>query len=157
MLSFLGWALAINALIHLIIWGWIFPVAALAACRDLQPQLFSLDPNRVDLGNDQIGMELFHGYRILGSTPVSRPLVWLLIGSMKLGLLTHPLTFTVLCFWPRHGLRLAGWDLLICFQCCSFEVYRGASRVGRFPFMPWGLPFFNAILTARGVPRPTGD
>ena len=101
---------------------------------------------------DSSGEDYFHGYRILGRTPISRLQLWLLMLNLNLGMVSKPALLGVLCFVPRHGLRIGKTELLICFECLRGESYRGSRQRGSFGFWPFGAPFFNRILRAHGIP-----
>ncbi len=67
----------------------------------------------------------------------------------------------VMCFNPRHGVRIRSGDtthdLIICYECSQVMIFRGDMRVGDIFFsssdgtLEPGPDALNGILTAHGI------
>jgi hypothetical protein len=94
------------------------------------------------------GERVFHGYPILGEAPASGDLLAGLRKDIARG------GEKALCFWPRHALRFeSGVEVLICFQCTTVEVHRGA-QAWRVPLTPTVQAAFDEALSKSGFVRP---
>jgi hypothetical protein len=84
--------------------------------------------------------QLFHGYTILGQTKskVSANLKTVITRIDEAA--RHWSGGFVLCFFPRHGIRVRvegiHYDLLICYQCVSAQIYRADKQIGSIYFDP---------------------
>jgi hypothetical protein len=111
------------------------------------------------------GPDSFHGYRILGKTPVSKGVKAQLITAFY-DAMTDTSTTPMACFRPRHGIRAVhkgkAVDLVICFECHLFVVIpsgKDRSKV-QWPLLGNGgnvvsnsaQSAFDRALTDAGVP-----
>jgi hypothetical protein len=115
--------------------------------------LLSLDPKRLDRPAEGS----FHGYRVVGQTPVSDPRRKELIVALYDGIAED--ASPARCFIPHHGIRAVRGkqtlDLVICFTCSQMHVHvPGASdhewkwaTVAETP-----MQTFDRALTEAGVP-----
>ncbi len=117
-----------------------------------QMTLYSIHPE--EDASALVGAQLFHGYRILGQTPVSTLADQRHVAeAIERAVLNFPAPAS--CFNPRHALRVSDdrdtYDLVICYECGAMEVYVGDKYVGDTGFS--GSPAaLNSILVAGKVP-----
>jgi hypothetical protein len=126
------------------------PVAAVAAATEIE--LYSLDPS---VRGQQDG---FHGWKILGKTTIKEAATRkALADAFKKGVAENKGEVAA-CFNPRHGIRVKHdgktVDLVICFQCYSFQhfVDDKQGKGGLVTASP--QPVFNKVLTNAKVPLP---
>jgi hypothetical protein len=130
-------------------------VPALRAATRIE--LFSLEPKKYQ--ESPKGTPLFHGYKILGRLnvePAER------VETLKRSLITGigP-AMAVLCYSPRHGIRLTGKggavvDLEICFECGQSAIYGLPKRKWPVRLTFIGVEtedLLNAILDEAGIDR----
>jgi len=151
--------------------AWLTAVAAAAAPgdakNDLPPEvrsvldraesveLLSLDPGDADPGADD--KALFHGYRILGRTPLKEDTRRTVLSALDKGIQESD-GKVARCFNPRHGIRATREgktvDLVICFECLSMRAYfEGRQTAGALTTRS-PQPTFDRTLRAAGVPLP---
>jgi hypothetical protein len=127
------------------------PVAAVVAASEIE--LYSLDPS---FGGRQ--EEGFHGWKILGKTTIkdAEPRK-ALAAAFKKGVEDNE-GVVAGCFIPRHGIRVKydgkTVDLVICFQCYSFQHFVDDKQGKGGPMTPSPQPLFNKVLTDAKVPLP---
>ena len=152
--------------------------------------IFSLDPMPWDVGEDPFATSApadgkpvevkppkrkalpeneFHGFPILGQTkgPVTDNLKTVISTLDEAG--RHWGGAIAACFNPRHGIRVTTdgvvYDMVICYECMSAEIYRGNDRIGAIYFAtdPRSAPrpaYLNGALIgakAKMPPPPTLD
>jgi hypothetical protein len=124
--------------------------------------LYSLDPSPLSPAQSA-SPGSFHGYRILGSTPI---MPWQAQDAFKdiakgAGEWNSDLAKTTLpCFNPRHGLRVEKgghrYDLVVCYECAQVRVYRDNEEAEiQYMDIPAGTAYpkkLNDILGAAEVP-----
>ena len=144
-------------------------VAALSGCADGelpsttfdqlnaagQYELLSLDPR-----GGHTGPDTFHGYKILGKTPVADPATRRKLGdALRRGDRENNDTAAG-CFNPRHGIHAASpgktLDLVICFECYQAQVYENGQRQAGLLLSPSPQKTFDEALRAAGVRRSAG-
>ena len=110
------------------------PDGVLAALADPERvELLALHPYPYQLEGGEDGLELFHEYGVLGRAELEDGVG----GNELLALIEQGIEesngMVAACFNPRHGLRVAAdgstWELLICYECLSMQVYRDGERV----------------------------
>jgi hypothetical protein len=118
--------------------------------------LYSLDPTRLKL--DEVPKDAFHGRKVLGKTTVKDAETRKkLLAALEKGIAENKGEVAG-CFNPRHGIRVTHdgktYDLVICFECFSAEVYDGDKKDGSFLVTNSPQPAFNKVLTDAKVPLP---
>ncbi len=117
--------------------------------------LYSLDPDAPESDGPARDEPDFHGYRVLGKTPVDDPtLKAKLIDALRKDVDESDGT-VAFCFEPRHGIRVVDGartvDLAICFTCLQVEAYvtttYPATLVGN------ARDAFDGVLTAEGIEK----
>ncbi len=122
--------------------------------------LYSLDPHNLllePLAEPPAKSNVFHDFRILGQTSLSGNLRDRAVRVLE-DAMSHWNGNEFNCFEPRHGIRVtlndASYDLVICFQCRSLEMYAADGKP-----ITQGLndesSVFNELLTADHVPLPS--
>jgi hypothetical protein len=131
--------------------------------------VLSLDPMPWDLGEDPFATpapsngklveikepkkkvppeQEFHGFPILGQTKVAvtQDLKTVITTLDEAG--RHWTKAVAGCFSPRHGIRVVSdgvtFDLVICYECMSADIYRSDKKIGSIYF----------ATDARWLPRP---
>ncbi len=99
----------------------------------------------------------FHGYKVLGQ----RKFIGASASSLTRAL-THSLRESTegnrfACFVPRHGIRVGGYDLVICFECETSKLYDGAGNIWTLPTSARAGPFFRTAVRVAGLPWPGWD
>ena len=116
-----------------------------------QLELLSLSPEP----KPAPGTRLFHGWRVLGTTPIQAASTRSEILKAIAQGIREPPQEAAACFRPRHGLRAthAGEtvDLLICFECFRTDVYVGEGRENSVRTARSPQPVLDAALRAAGV------
>jgi len=106
--------------------------------------------------------QVFHDYAILGehTLPVTPEMKLIIQDLDRAGQLWNEGVGVPACYWPRHGIRVVEggsvYDLQICYQCITANLYVGKERVGGFHFLDRGPQApnpnaLNAILKKAGV------
>ena len=118
--------------------------------------LYSLDPMRGK--GDKVPEGGFQGYKVLGKTTVKdADTRKKLVAALEKGIAQNK-GEAAGCFNPRHGIRVTHesntYDLVICFECFSAEVYDGDKKDGSFLLTISPQPVFNKVLTDAKVPLP---
>ncbi len=131
--------------------------------------ILSLDPMPWDIGDDPFATpapsdgkpvevkppkkkvppeQEFHGFPILGQAKVTvtedlRTVISTLDEAGR-----HWTQAVAACFSPRHGIRVTSegviYDLVICYECMSADIYRADKKIGAIYF----------VTDARWLPRP---
>ena len=130
-----------------------------------QTILFSLNPVDNSEGYDTpLGASLpkqFHGHDIMGQTVVVDTKTKAeLLASFYDAMVSPPVNglkqIGMGCFMPRHGLRatLDGQtvELLLCFSCHKFQLFRGAQQIRENFITDMPRPTFDRILTQPKIP-----
>ena len=118
--------------------------------------LYSLDPGRGK--GDKVAEGGFHGYKVLGKTTVKdADTRKKLVAALEKGIADNKGEVAG-CFNPRHGISVTyngnTYDLVICFECSSGNVYAGDKNEGNFLVTHSPQPTFNKVLTDAKVPLP---
>jgi hypothetical protein len=100
-------------------------------------------------------LEEFHGYGVLGQAPLrdqaSRNE---LIATIERGIEASS-GMVAACFNPRHGLSVtvngSTWDLLICYECLSMQVYRDGEEQNGHLTAELVEPEVSAVYRAAGL------
>ncbi|MEJ7732513.1 MAG: hypothetical protein WKG00_25320 [Polyangiaceae bacterium] len=104
--------------------------------------LYKLDPERA-----QTGPDAFHGFRILGRTPVSATSRGAVVALVD-GMIRDSDGVVAKCFDPRHGISArkgdATVDLVICFECYQMYVY--SKHPSLIPIEPKHGPALDALV-----------
>jgi hypothetical protein len=113
--------------------------------------LYSLEPWSLATTNDNT----LHGYKILGQVTLDGKDAATAITAFESSILKKKRHFTVLCFDPRHALRVMvnaqTYDFLLCYACGYLYVYRGDKIIATLD--AGGSPnVLNALLTAAKIP-----
>ena len=118
-------------------------------------ELYSLDPDRGE-GTEK-GPDVFHGWKVLGKTTVKGDSVPLVRDAVEKGRKESDGAVAG-CFLPRHGLRFTQdkktYDLVLCFECLSAQVFEGETQIGRFLTSASPLKPLNKVLRDAKVPLP---
>jgi hypothetical protein len=116
-------------------------------------ELFSLDPNAPKLKPGQG----FHGWKVLGKTPVKEKKVQEKIMSALARGIAEQRGAIADCFKPRHGIRAfrkkEKVDLVICFECYQVLVL-GDKEATKVLTTRSPQPVFDRVLTRARVPLP---
>ncbi|QDT95823.1 hypothetical protein [Gimesia aquarii] len=115
-------------------------------------ELFSLDPNQRD---QKPGVDMFHGWKILGSVEVSDSATRnTLLNALDAGIAENDGTVAA-CFEPRHGIRVEydgkQHDFVICFQCYSGKWYTDGKESEGYTLTDSPKPVFDRVLQAASV------
>jgi hypothetical protein len=118
--------------------------------------LYSLDPMRGK--GDKVPEDGFRGYKVLGKTTVKdADTRKKLVATLKKGIAENK-GMVAACFNPRHGIRVTHdgntYDLVICFECMSANVYARDKQDGSFLLTDSPQSAFNKVLTDAKVPLP---
>lgn len=116
-------------------------------------ELYSLDPAR---GGPKPKVA-FHGWKVLGKTAVKdKKTREKLIVALGKGMAEND-GVVAGCFNPRHGIRAVKngktVDLVICFECYSFQIFEGKKASNALTTRS-PAPTFNKVLTDAKVPLP---
>jgi hypothetical protein len=103
--------------------------------RSQRLELLSLDPKQLAAANvTDDARNLFHGWRVLGRTPVDDPNARRQVIDALNRSIQENKGLAAACFVPRHGLRASAGgrtvDLVICFQCFQIRYYDGQAQGG---------------------------
>lgn len=111
-------------------------------------ELYSIDPARLTEKKDE--KELFHGWKILGKTALKGDAVKTVRKAVEKGVNDSDGSVAA-CFNPRHGIRLVHeqktYDIVICYECLSANVYRGEEKIGSFLTAHAPAKVLNKVLT----------
>jgi hypothetical protein len=138
-----------------LLWPRLPRVASNALNEPGQYEVLSLEPSPPSPPSP----DLFHGYRILGTTVVGdettrRRLNDALRGGVRWVLADRPR-----CFTPRHGVRivrgLESTDFVICFECAQVQMWRGAQKLADWPTDSSPQVIFDDVLRKASVPLAT--
>ena len=96
-------------------------------------ELIALHPYPHQIKEDE-QMDRMHGYGVLGRAVMSDDAsANTLLAGIEIGIIEASDGLTVDCFNPRHGLRATVgqtlWELVICYECRSMQVYRDGEHV----------------------------
>ena len=95
--------------------------------------LYSLDPSR--LRKKDAKDELFHDWKVLGKTRLKGDAAKKIRAAIDKGRKDSDGSVAA-CFNPRHGVRIVHdkktYDLVICYECLSANVFEGEKRLGQF-------------------------
>ena len=97
----------------------------------------------------------FFGYAILGETTLSEEERERLVRALDNGIADYNVDGDPLCFEPRHGLRFASYQALICFHCGQVFVSCPDSPTVKLYTTHAPAPIFNDVLVRHHVPLPT--
>lgn len=118
-------------------------------------ELYSLDPDRGE--GDQKGPDAFHGWAVLGKTTVKGDRVAVVRDAVEKGRKESDGSVAG-CFLPRHGLRFTHekktYDLVLCFECLSVQVFEGDTALRGFLTSSSPLKTLNKVLSDAKVPLP---
>ncbi len=132
------------------------PDGVLAALADAdQVEILALHPYPYQMEKDGQDLEEFHGYGVLGQAPLrdqaSRNE---LIATIERGIEASN-GMDAACFNPRHGLSVtvngSTWDLLICYECLSMQVYRDGEEQNGHLTAELVEPEVSAVYRAAGL------
>lgn len=119
-----------------------------------QYELLSIDPDRPE----QLSPDLFHGYRVLGTTIISEPGARAQLTDALRGGVKSIFGTRNNCFTPRHGIRVTSGgittDILICFECQQARVFIGEQSVADWMTDRSPQPTFDRVLLEAGVALP---
>jgi hypothetical protein len=136
-------------------WTSAMPWAARRALADAeQYELMSLDPA---MGSGLMNPPSFHGYRVLGSTPVTDPGTRQRLNDALLASVDEATpSDRKSCFQPRHGVRVSRGgtvtEFLICFQCWSLRVFRDGQPIAAPSTTDSAQATFSEVLRQAEVP-----
>lgn len=131
------------------------PAREAALLRDAAAlELMALDPSPPTPA-DLADPARFHGYRVLGRATVTDPATRLaLLDLLARGARENDGTVAA-CFNPRHGVRaeLGGRtaELVICFECLSWQVFGDGARVANGDTAATHEPEVSALYRAAGL------
>lgn len=132
------------------------PDGVLAALVDaVRVEILALHPYPYQLEEDGEELEQFHGYGILGRVSLGSQAD----GNELIALIERGIEasngMVAACFNPRHGLQLtvdgAIWDILICYECLSMQVYRNGKKQNGYRTAELIEPRASAIYRAAGL------
>lgn len=99
--------------------------------------------------------ERFHGYKVLGKTPLSDPLMRSLSKKFLYRAIDEGFA-PAACFNPRHGIRATYQnkivDLVICFECGTMLVYAEDEKGTATVQAGIAERYYNRILQTAGIP-----
>jgi len=102
------------------------------------------------------GRKTFHGYTILGQTPVGQDNRNNLLSELYAGVAESP-GLAAACFNPRHGIRASRkgetMDLVICFQCSQIHIHTSTEQ-RTITTSKNAQPYFNQVLRDARVKLP---
>lgn len=117
--------------------------------------LYSLDPSPE--GRNDKSPERFHGWKVLGKIALKGDTARTIHDAIEKGREDSDGKVAA-CFNPRHGVRIVQdqktFDLVICFECLSAEVYEGDKQLGSFLTTSTPTKVVNKALTDARVPLP---
>ena len=131
------------------------PDGILASLADADHvELVALHPYPHEIEGEQ-EIERLHGYGVLGRAALND----LAQGNQVLALIEQGIEasngMVAACFNPRHGLTVTQgdevWDLVICFECLSMQVYLDGERNGGHLTVERYEPQVTAIFEAAGL------
>lgn len=132
------------------------PSGVLAALADADSvEVLALHPYPYQLEKDGGDLEQFHGYGILGRASLGNQAS----GNELVALIERGIEasngMVAACFNPRHGLSVTvggvDWDLLICYECLSMQVYRDGKKQDGHLTAELVEPKVSAIYRAAGL------
>jgi hypothetical protein len=117
--------------------------------------LYSLDPSPE--GRNEKSPERFHGWTVFGKTTLKSDAAKTIHDAIEKGRKDSDGKVAA-CFNPRHGVRIVQdqktYDLVICFECLSAEVYESDKQIGSFLTTSTPAKVLNKALTDAKVPLP---
>jgi hypothetical protein len=117
--------------------------------------LYSLDPSQ---GRKKDGDGNFHGWKVLGKTTLKGADAKTVRDAVEKGR-RESNGLVAGCFNPRHGIRFTvdqkTYDIVLCYECLSADVYGGDHELGRFLTTAGPADALNKALRAAKVPLPT--
>jgi hypothetical protein len=111
-------------------------------------ELLSLDPSK----GEREGQG-FHGWTVLGKATLKGDVAGEIRGAVRKGAKDSDGSVAK-CFEPRHGIRVGGIDLVLCYACLQGQVFKGDSWVRDFPTTAGPAKTLDATLKKAGVPLP---
>jgi hypothetical protein len=121
-------------------------------------EMYSLNPARLrDKEVKEADADRFHNWKILGKTTVKDDVAKKVRSAVEKGVKDSDGSVAA-CFNPRHGIRIVHemktYDLVICYECLSANVFEGDKLIGQFLTSSSPGKALTRILSDAKVPLP---